>query len=585
MSVTAGDGRQQNRLDAANPEAIVDYATGSHGRAAALLLVVSLLSLPAGLLQHPAGRPRRGALRPGHQADGRDAATTSTSASRTRFATRSRSASTGCRRRWSKPPRLLGVPRGAHAHLALSDSVADRRDRRGAADLLGGARLRARGASPCWPALMMASSLPARRRGAAGQDRRHAAVHRASRRWARWRAPICRTGAATLDAAERWTLAGDLLDRAGRRHPAQGAADPDVRRRLTVADAGRSSTARRAGCCALQAAAPASPGCCAPGAAVVRRHRLRVRATASSPMSVGGDMLGKVASGQESHGAPPGLLLAAVLGDVLAGRDAGGAGGAGGLARARANPARKFLLAWLVPSWIVFELVMTKLPHYVLPLYPAIAILIAGVVGEPQRCRAPAGWSAGVSLVPAAAARRHRRDRGADPDSAGSSDCLAWPFGAAAVICGLFAWWLYRGRRRRSARCCAAITASILVAIAMYGVVLPSLPRLFPSVELARALRDAGCREPRRRPPAFRSRAWCSLTGTDAAWPTAPAPPNSWRRGCRFALVEAAPGDALSRSAPMPSACAITPARGSSGINLGTASRSPSRSSARKASP
>ena len=45
-----------------------------------------------------------------------------------------------------------------------------------------------------------------------------------------------------------------------------------------------------------------------------------------------------------------------------------------------AEPAAKFLLAWLVPSWIVFELVVTKLPHYVLPLYPAIAILIAGAV-------------------------------------------------------------------------------------------------------------------------------------------------------------------------------------------------------------
>ena len=31
-------------------------------------------------------------------------------------------------------------------------------------------------------------------------------------------------------------------------------------------------------------------------------------------------------------------------------------------------------------AWIVLELVITKLPHYVLPLYPAIAILIAGVV-------------------------------------------------------------------------------------------------------------------------------------------------------------------------------------------------------------
>ena len=36
-----------------------------------------------------------------------------------------------------------------------------------------------------------------------------------------------------------------------------------------------------------------------------------------------------------------------------------------------------FLLAWLVPAWLLFELVPTKLPHYVLPLYPALAIAIA----------------------------------------------------------------------------------------------------------------------------------------------------------------------------------------------------------------
>ena len=45
--------------------------------------------------------------------------------------------------------------------------------------------------------------------------------------------------------------------------------------------------------------------------------------------------------------------------------------------RHRREPTTRFLLAWVVPCWIVFELVVTKLPHYVLPLYPAIAILIA----------------------------------------------------------------------------------------------------------------------------------------------------------------------------------------------------------------
>lgn len=39
-----------------------------------------------------------------------------------------------------------------------------------------------------------------------------------------------------------------------------------------------------------------------------------------------------------------------------------------------ADPASAFLLAWAIPSWIVFELVGTKLPHYTLPLYPALAI-------------------------------------------------------------------------------------------------------------------------------------------------------------------------------------------------------------------
>src|SRR5258708_14584169 len=48
--------------------------------------------------------------------------------------------------------------------------------------------------------------------------------------------------------------------------------------------------------------------------------------------------------------------------------------------RARREPGAQYLLAWLVPSWIVFELVLTKLPHYVLPLYPAIAILTVGAL-------------------------------------------------------------------------------------------------------------------------------------------------------------------------------------------------------------
>lgn len=38
-----------------------------------------------------------------------------------------------------------------------------------------------------------------------------------------------------------------------------------------------------------------------------------------------------------------------------------------------------FLLCWLVPTWLVFEVISTRLPHYVMPLYPALALIAARV--------------------------------------------------------------------------------------------------------------------------------------------------------------------------------------------------------------
>src|SRR3954447_9185511 len=94
--------------------------------------------------------------------------------------------------------------------------------------------------------------------------------------------------------------------------------------------------------------------------------------------SVGGDMLSKLAA-QESHGAPPGTYLLLFWVTFWPGAPLAGLAAAP-VWRARREPGAQYLLAWLIPSWIVFELVLTKLPHYVLPLYPAIAILIVGAL-------------------------------------------------------------------------------------------------------------------------------------------------------------------------------------------------------------
>lgn len=47
-----------------------------------------------------------------------------------------------------------------------------------------------------------------------------------------------------------------------------------------------------------------------------------------------------------------------------------------------ARPSTAFLLAWIIPSWIAFEFVSTKLPHYTLPLYPALCIFASAWLVE-----------------------------------------------------------------------------------------------------------------------------------------------------------------------------------------------------------
>ena len=39
-----------------------------------------------------------------------------------------------------------------------------------------------------------------------------------------------------------------------------------------------------------------------------------------------------------------------------------------------------FLLAWILPNLFVLEIIPTKLPHYSLPLYPALALLLANYI-------------------------------------------------------------------------------------------------------------------------------------------------------------------------------------------------------------
>ena len=252
--------------------------------------------------------------------------------------------------------------------------------------------------------------------------------------------------------------------------------------------------------------------------------------------SVGEDMLAKVASPQETHGAPPGLYLILFFvtffpASILAGL------AVPAVWAVRREAAARFLLAWIVPSWIVFEAVITKLPHYVLPLYPAIAILTAGAVESRVLSRRP--WLVRgvmwwflvpviVSIIAVVTAVIIERDLA----------LLAWPFFAAAVVCGLFAWQLYdqEGAERAFTR---AVEGVVLMAIGIYAIVVPSLEPAFPSVALAEILREAPCAAPLAASAGYEEPSLVFLAGTkthltDAAGAADFLLPG----GCRFAFVE-----------------------------------------------
>src|SRR5665213_1135568 len=253
--------------------------------------------------------------------------------------------------------------------------------------------------------------------------------------------------------------------------------------------------------------------------------------------ALGQDMLAKVTSGQETHGAPPGLYFVLFWvtfwpGSVLA------AIAAPNIWKARREPGARFLLAWLIPSWIVFEAVMTKLPHYVLPLYPAIAILIAGIIEggglskRPWLVRGTAWWflfPTIIAVLVPIAFFIFNRDLG----------LVAWPFAAAAVIFGLFAWWLYDvdGAERAMLR---GTLASVFISITVYAVAFPMLPSLFPSALVAAEVRASGCDDPQLASTyAYQEPSLVFLLGTQTRFTDGGGAAEFMNGGpCRFALID-----------------------------------------------
>ena len=124
------------------------------------------------------------------------------------------------------------------------------------------------------------------------------------------------------------------------------------------------------------------------------------------------ETVGRASEPAEGHSGPPGYHLVLMVALFWPGSLLAGLGLIRGFSKAwrRGAPAREgswivrgldawrhrrigrspelFLVSWFLPGWIAFELAATKLPHYTLPMYPAIALLAArGLIAASR------GWS------------------------------------------------------------------------------------------------------------------------------------------------------------------------------------------------
>ena len=192
----------------------------------------------------------------------------------------------------------------------------------------------------------------------------------------------------------------------------------------------------------------------------------------------------------------------------------------------------RFCLAWIVPAWIVFELAANKLPHYPLPVYPAVAILVARWLVAGAR----PGVAAGIALIVIGALSPAVGVVFLAASGERLSIAALALSGLGLVVLG----WTLRRRAVPAAFAAGLALAAILVHGASFGVVLPRLraagltPALTESVARVRA-----CPRPEIVSSGYHEPSLVFALGTDVGL-VFPNEAAEFIRagGCRIALVE-----------------------------------------------
>lgn len=203
----------------------------------------------------------------------------------------------------------------------------------------------------------------------------------------------------------------------------------------------------------------------------------------------------------------------------------------------------RFLVAWIVPTWLIFELSATKLPHYILPIYPALAILAGRMIFYEKL---PKGFWAGLAkflfiLVPVVAAFGmpailYFYGDGIDP--------LGAALGVIGALILLIAYLLLLKSHARAALV-ATIAGTLTLYSGAFGFHVPAARTIWITPQLVSALDAVACENPELMTLGYNEPSLVLMTRTDLRMVTEPSDvalflaQTSGDGECRAAFVDA----------------------------------------------
>lgn len=219
--------------------------------------------------------------------------------------------------------------------------------------------------------------------------------------------------------------------------------------------------------------------------------------------ALGGDLAPKIKGGHERHGGPIGYYLLSIWVFFWPASLFLLPGFAFGMRAAfnqklKSTPVAKsarLLLAYTIPFWLLLEIVPTKLPHYPLPIYPALALMAGASALTLTKVREFAFLrhiNAGLFLIVSIALAA-----GVLFAQARFGNIASWSFVIVAVVIVLSffaAIMVWKGKGRPAIW--LSLLAALLIYIPTYQLILPGLKDLQIAGRISTALREHGYQTP-----------------------------------------------------------------------------------------